>query len=86
MRAPGQGRGAQGLDEKGLQASRSSTVVPLPQALAARGWSVARVSKLTLKLTKDGSVLFASARRRHHADTLDRVAAVDSFAARCRRP
>jgi len=86
MRARSNRAAQQDVEESGRDAAISSTAAPFPQLLAERGWTVARVSRLTLKLTKAGSVLFASARRRHHADTLDRVATVDSFAARCRRP
>jgi hypothetical protein len=49
------------------------------QALAAQGWRVQRISQRIVMLTKAGSVLFASSRRKHRANTLERVAAVDDF-------
>jgi hypothetical protein len=87
MHAPGLTPAAQqGLEKSGRDAATSSTEAPLSQALAALGWTVERPSRLTLKLTKAGSVLFASARRRHRSNTLMRVAEADEFAARRRRP
>jgi hypothetical protein len=90
MRAPrwdGAARTPDAAEESDRNTATYSICAPSLQAEAAdRGWSVVRISPRTLRLTNEsGSVIFASARRRHHANTLERLDELNAFARRNRR-